>query len=124
MEKNWCKRYARLRQERGDRVIKVIAKRNKNKHNRGDFYYEKNKPLVSCEAEKNSRAFVSGINRFFIRIAGSYYIFCDFFGLDPTDEKSEDKFRHFQQLAHTINKFSLEELAQMIGAGWRLLDDN
>lgn len=124
MEKSWCKRYVRLRQERVYRVVRVSAKRNKSNTRLSDFYLHNNRSIIGSEEEKNTKAFVSGINNFFIRICGNFYIFCEFFDLDPTEEKSEDKFQYFQQLTQTINQFSMEELAQMIGAGMRLLDDN
>jgi len=104
--------------------VRVVAKKNRNKTVPSLFYNHTDKPDTGIEAEKTTKSFLSGLNHFYIRIGGNFYIFCDFFSLDPTDYKSEEKFFQFQQLAQTLNKFTWEELAQMIEAGWRLLDDN
>ncbi len=120
MGKNWCKRYAQLRQRRVYRIVRV----NRNKTEPPGFYDHTHKLDIGFEAEKTTKSFFSGINHFYIRAGGNFYIFCEFFCLDPTDYKSEEKFIQFQRLAQTLNKFTREELAQMIEAGWRLLDDN
>jgi hypothetical protein len=124
VDKNWCKRYARLRQEKVYKIVKVRTKRTRNTANRLYECKEQEDQETVSKSQSNTKDFVSGINRFYIRIAGNFYIFCDFFNLDPTDYKSEDKFLQFQEFIKTINNFTLEELENMIQAGWRLLDDN
>jgi hypothetical protein len=124
VDKNWCKRYARLRYDKAYKIVKVRGARNRNYTRRNTEFKEQDEPELVPKCQTNSKDFVSGINRFYIRIGGNFYIFCDFFNLDPTDYKSEDKFRQFQQFIKTINHFTLDELDDMIQAGWRLLDDN
>ncbi|NWF62589.1 MAG: hypothetical protein HXY43_25985 [Fischerella sp.] len=89
----------------------------------GDFDYHLDKSGFESEAQKTAKAFISGVNRFYIKIIGEFSLFCEFFCLDPTDPTSFEKFYQFVQLARAINNIDLEELTQMIDAGWKLGND-
>ncbi|MCX7592187.1 MAG: hypothetical protein N2235_00210 [Fischerella sp.] len=86
----------------------------------GDFDYHVGKSDFELEAQKTAKVFISGVNRFYMKIIGEFPLFCEFFCLDPADPAAFEKFYQFVQLARAINNIDLEELTQIIDAGWRL----
>jgi len=101
-------------------LIKDLSELNKAL-SQGNAYLDVNQSVfgIDCESEKVTKAFVSGFNTFYCKISEDFDLFCEFFGLDPTESSDLDKFYQFKQLAKIINKFSLQELVTMIDSGRR-----
>ena len=75
------------------------------------------------ESQKATKVFVGGLNRFYLKIAEDFFLFCEFSCLDPTDLSTLAQFYRFKQLAKIINEFPLQLLTKMIELGWKLPGD-
>ncbi len=91
----------------------------------GDDYNHLDLPTFGFQSgyQKVTKVFVGGFNRFYIKIAEDFSLFCEFFCLDPDDLSALDQFYQFKQLAKIINGFSLQQLTKMVVLGWRLPGD-